>query len=206
MQAKAASWFKTLAEAASSLTRFQRSAIAILVALLCLGSVLAYTHSRPRPVAIREAGATVPGRERVLTVHVAGAVANPGLYRMDEGSRVADALQKAGGPAPDAALDDLNLAGRLSDGQKVMVPRKAAQAQATDPGRLEAPAVGSSLVNLNTATEDELDELPGVGPALASRIIEYRKKNGPFSTIEELDSVSGIGPAKLDSIRDLVTI
>ncbi|HEY5532557.1 MAG TPA: ComEA family DNA-binding protein [Candidatus Anoxymicrobiaceae bacterium] len=144
---------------------------------------------------------------RTLTVHVAGAVNSPGLYRLNEGSRVADALGRAGGPAQGAVLDDINLAARLTDGEKVMVPRQAVPA---DGNAAEATAAtgstSSSRVNINTASEAQLDVLPGVGPALAARIVQYRDKNGPFSSVDELDNVSGIGPSKLDSLKDLVAI
>jgi competence protein ComEA len=122
-----------------------------------------------------------------------------------EGSRVADALEKAGGASADAQLDDLNLAGKLADGQKVMVPRKAQPAAQPAAGQVTAQPA-STLVNLNTATPEQLDALPGVGPTMAAKIIEYRQKNGPFTTVDELDDVSGIGPSKLEALRDLVTI
>jgi competence protein ComEA len=141
---------------------------------------------------------------RPLTVHVAGAVVSPGLYKVPEGSRVADALQRAGGPAPDASLDDLNLAGKVQDGQKVMVPRRLPPASSPLAG---APAAsGSSIININTASAADLDKLPGIGPSMAQRIIDYRNKNGPFSSVEDLDNVEGIGPKKLENLRDLVTI
>jgi competence protein ComEA len=122
-----------------------------------------------------------------------------------EGSRVADALEKAGGASADAQLDDLNLAGKLADGQKVMVPRKAQPEAQPAAGQVTAQPA-STLVNLKTATPEQLDALPGVGPTMAAKIIEYRQKNGPFTTVDELDDVSGIGPSKLEALRDLVTI
>ena len=138
-----------------------------------------------------------------LTVHVAGAVNSPGLYKLPEGSRVADALSKAGGASPDALLDNLNLAARLKDGEKVLVPRRS---EVTGDTGEVAGAGFTTLVNLNIANAEELDKLPGVGPSLAQRIIEYRKKNGSFSSVEELDNVEGIGPSKMEALKDLVTI
>jgi len=203
MQAKLRATFKSLKDAITTLSRLQRVAICTLLFLLCSGGMIAFVRSRPRPVDIKpSATATRAAREKMLTVHIAGAVANPGLYRLAEGSRVADALSSAGGAAQGAILDDLNLASLLKDGQKVLVPRgeepggpPAAGAQAT---------TGSRLVNVNTADEQELDTLPGVGPSLAARILEYRKKNGPFSSVEDLDNVEGIGPSRVDSLKDLV--
>ena len=205
MQANLKRGIAGLSDAAASLTRPQLAVITILILALCAGSLLAYKRSRPRTVAVSGSGAsTAPSRAREITVHVAGAVMSPGLYRLKEGSRVADALSKAGGASPDALLDDLNLAGKLADGQKVMVPRAVAQ---VSPGAGQAgTAPSGQLVNLNTATPEQLDTLPGVGPAMATKIVEYRQKNGPFSAVDQLDDVSGIGPAKLDALRDLVTI
>jgi len=195
-----------LIDAAASLTRVQLVAISCLIALFCMGSVLAYVRSKPRPITIDNGtvSAGAPERERTLTVHVAGAIVSPGLYKLPEGSRVADAIERAGGASSEAALDDINLAGRLTDGQKVMVPQKASVG--TAPGENVSTSGQSSLVNVNTANADELEKLPGIGPAMAERIIEYRKKNGPFSAADDLDDVEGIGPAKLKALQDLVTI
>ncbi len=180
----------------------QRAAILALAILLSVGSATAYLRTRPHPVDIKDVSPAASRRDRKLTVHVAGAVACPGVYRIDEGSRVADAIEKAGGTSPDAMLDDLNLASRLRDGQKVMVPRPAPVPQA---GTLDPVGAGPGLINVNTADIAELDKLPGVGPALAGRIIDHRKKNGPFSSMKDLDGVEGIGPSKLEALEDLVT-
>ncbi|MHB8895207.1 MAG: helix-hairpin-helix domain-containing protein [Candidatus Geothermincolia bacterium] len=204
MQANFRDAVKSLAKASASLTRLQQAAIVTLVLLLCFGGIIAYARSRPKAVDIKAAGGipTSSARAKTLTVHIAGAVLSPGLYSLPEGSRVADALNKAGGPAADAMLDDLNLAARLQDAQKILVPRR----EATVPPVTEVgeTAAGTSLVNVNTADAAGLDNLPGVGPSLAARIIDYRKKNGPFSSVEDLDNVEGIGPSKLESLRDLV--
>jgi len=181
----------------------QAAALAGLLLLVAAGSVAAYIRSRPRPIRIhRAAGAEGPAHRRTVKVHVAGAVAAPGLYDVPEGSRISDALSAAGGPAQGADLDELNLAARVTDGQKVLVP--GAQ-RAADAANAAAPGPSLQTVNVNTATIAELDALPGVGPALAARIIEYRRKNGPFSSLEELDEVEGIGPGKLEDLADRVT-
>ena len=169
------------------------------------------TLARARPSMVRVLDKSVsPSSEptaRTLTVHVAGAVNNPGLYKLNEGSRVADALGRAGGPAQGAILDDINLAARLTDGEKVMVPRQTVPADLPAAEATGGTGSTSSVrVNINTASEAQLDALPGVGPALATRIVQYREKNGTFSSVDELDNVSGIGPSKLDSLKDLVTI
>jgi len=202
MQAHLFEKLKSLA-GSTPLTRFQRWAVVALVVLICAGAATAYLRSRPNMVDVSE-GVAAGGtrRSKVLTVHVAGAVNSPGLYKLDEGTRVADALTEAGGATADAALDDINLAGRLQDGQKVMVPRAVSPQTA---GAAPAEPQAGSLINVNTATAEQLDALPGVGPSLAQKIISWRTRNGPFSSLEDLDEVGGIGPAKLESLKDSVT-
>jgi competence protein ComEA len=121
---------------------------------------------------------------RKLLVHVVGAVHRPGLYRLDEGSRVDDAIRAAGGPKPKAALDLVNLAAPVADGQQVIVPvRGRGGGAATGPGA--ALGVPPGPVHLNTATLEELDTLPGVGPVTAQKILDYRTEHGAFSSVEE---------------------
>jgi competence protein ComEA len=143
-----------------------------------------------------------------LVVHVAGAVLRPGLYRLPDGSRIDDAIAEAGGAKPRAALELVNLAAPVADGQQVLVPLRAgAEAGAVTP---DAPATGAlvpgSKVHLNSATLEQLDELPGVGPVTAQQILDYRSANGAFRTVEELDAVPGIGPARLAQLRPLVDL
>jgi competence protein ComEA len=213
MQANSKDWrsrasgaLRSFQEASASLSKLQSAVIAGLVLLLVFGSLIAYSRSRPKTVRVieKESSQGATARRRELTVHVAGAVISPGLYEVPEGSRVADALSKAGGASPDAVLDNLNLAAKLKDGEKILVPRRVEPAAGQGP----ATEAGSSTqaININTADAVELDKLPGVGPSLARRIIEYRDKNGQFSSVEELDNVTGIGPSKLESLKDLVTI
>lgn len=146
---------------------------------------------------------------REVVVHVAGAVARPGLYRLSEGSRVDDAIGLAGGPKPKAALDLVNLAAPVVDGQQVIVPLEgaggtsSAGADAATAGEGGAPA---AKVRLNSATLEQLDELPGVGPVTAQQILDYREANGAFRSVDELDAVPGIGPAKLEQLRPLVDL
>ncbi len=146
-----------------------------------------------------ETPAPTPGAEGdAVTVHVAGQVAQPGLIRLPAGSRVDDALHAAGGALPGVDLSDLNLARLLSDGEQVAVGIEgAADAQpgrgAADGGAAAAGS-GGGLVDLNHATLEELDTLPGVGPVLAQRILDWRSANGQFTTVDELQEVSGIGP------------
>ena len=143
---------------------------------------------------------TVPAE---LAVHVAGAVAHPALYRLPPSARVADAVDAAGGALPEADLDRVNLAAPVADGTQVYVPRQGdgGGGAASGPG-----ATASGPLDLNQATEAQLDELPGIGPATAKAILDARAKKGRFRSVEDLLDVRGIGPAKLDAIRDLVTV
>jgi competence protein ComEA len=135
-----------------------------------------------------------------LVVHVVGAVRRAGLFRLPEGARVADALTRAGGPTARADLSLVNLAAPLADGQQVVVPRRGA------PGSppAGAPATGMK-VSLAMATVEQLDELPGVGPVTAQKIVDWRATHGPFRSVEDLDAIPGIGPARVEQLRDLVT-
>jgi competence protein ComEA len=140
-----------------------------------------------------------------LVVHVVGAVRRPGLYRLREGSRIADALSRAGGATRKADLALVNLAAPVSDGVQVVVPRRlptAAGAASTSSG--SAPGAPQGPVHLNTATLEQLDALPGIGPVTAQKILDYRQQNGGFASVDELDAVPGIGPARMEQLRELV--
>lgn len=151
---------------------------------------------------------SAPPSDGVLVVHVAGAVLDPGLVELVPGSRVAEAIELAGGATDEADLDALNLAAPVADGQQVYVPREGeAVPPATDgSGGAEPGAPGEALVNINTADAAGLETLPGIGPALAERIVSWRNENGPFPSVDALTNVSGIGPATLARLRDLVTV
>lgn len=150
-----------------------------------------------------------------LVVHVVGAIRRPGLYRLREGARVADALRRAGGATGRADLAALNLAAPLVDGVQVFVPPQvvvrgggggaaADESELASPGPEVAAGLGRKL-SLATATADELDELPGVGPVTAQSILDYRTEHGPFGSVDDLDAVPGIGPTRIEQLRDLVT-
>jgi competence protein ComEA len=135
-------------------------------------------------------------------VHVAGAVRRPGVYRMRPGSRIDDAVRRAGGATRRADLSAVNLAAKVEDGRQVLVPPKTAAGvvAATAPGGATAP------VNLNTATAEQLDTLDGVGPATAQKILDHRQEHGGFGRVDELAQVPGIGPKRLAAIREKVTV
>jgi competence protein ComEA len=146
------------------------------------------------------------GAERAgLYVHVAGAVRRPGLVKVPAGARVAEAVLRAGGPGRKADLTGVNLAAQVEDGQQVVVPVAGAVTGAT-PGGGEgsAAAPGSAAVkpSVGSATVEQLDEIDGIGPTLAERIVEYRTKNGGFSSLDELDEVDGIGEARLKTLHE----
>jgi competence protein ComEA len=157
------------------------------------------------------AGPDDGGQAVQVVVHVAGAVNRPGVYSLPSGSRVTDAVAAAGGPATDAAVHVLNLARLLADGEQVYVPtQEEAAAGVTGPpsagGTVAGGGSAGGLININTATAVELEELPGVGPATAAKIVDDRETNGPFSTPEDLMRVPGIGPKTFESMKDLVTV
>lgn len=145
----------------------------------------------------------------LVTVHVAGQVTSPGVYRFSPGVRVVDAVRAAGGATQDADLNAINLAAMLDDGQQIYIPAfgerppgGAAASSATTPGS-SAPALP---LDLNQATAEDLDILPGVGPSTALAIVTHRERNGPFASVEGLLEVPGIGPAKLAALAGLVTV
>ncbi len=144
----------------------------------------------------------------VLLVHVVGAVRRPGLYRLREGSRVADALRRAGGAKPRAALELVNLAAPVADGQQVLVPKQGdpLPAAGASPGSGGSPGAPAQKVHLNSASLDELDTLPGVGPVTAQEILDYRTEHGAFQSVDELDAVPGIGPTRLAELTPLVDL
>jgi competence protein ComEA len=137
-------------------------------------------------------------------VHVVGAVRRPGLYRLADGSRIADAVERAGGATRRASLELVNLAAPVADGAQVVVPRRAGPG--ADVAAAEAtPGTPPAKVSLGRATAEELDALPGIGPATAAKILAYRQEHGAIASVDELDAVPGIGPARLEQLRELVT-
>jgi competence protein ComEA len=147
-----------------------------------------------------EASVSGPSSSRVV-VDVVGAVRRPGLYRLPQRARIADAVARAGGTSGKADLAQVNLAAPLADGEQIVVPRRGAPASA---GAATATGSSPAPVQLSTATVEQLDSLPGVGPVTAQKILDYRQEHGAFHSVDELDAVPGIGPKRLDQLRDLV--
>jgi competence protein ComEA len=172
--------------------------VAVLVALVA-GYLAWRSQPRAEPVAATPLASTgsAPSGGQII-VAVQGRVAHPGLYRLPSGARVADAIEAAGGALPGVDLSYVNLARKLSDGELILVGTTPRPEQS-------APGAGGK-VNLNTATLTQLDALPGVGPALAQRILDYRAQHGDFRSVDDLRHVSGIGDAKFAQLKDLVTV
>ena len=136
-----------------------------------------------------------------LVVYVVGAVRHAGLVRLTEGARVADALERAGGPSRRADLTLVNLAAPVADGQQIVVPTRVTPGAAA-----AATAAGSAAkVSLASATIEQLDALPGIGPVTAQKILDWRQTHGPLRSVDDLDAIPGIGPARVEQLRDLVT-
>jgi competence protein ComEA len=176
--------------------------VVVLLALVVAGKVLLQPArpAVPPPVRVAKSSAVHASAPK-LFVNVVGAVRRPGLYRLQDGSRVADAVIRAGGPTPKAQIELLNLAARIADGEQIVVPRRGLAGPAT--ATAGAPvAVGP--VHLNSATMEQLDALPGVGPVTAQKILDYRQQHGAFGSVDELDAIAGIGPARLEQLRGLV--
>jgi competence protein ComEA len=205
-----------------ALTRSEVAAYAlcaVVVALLGIRALRTGPAPAPTPAALTAGpdhgpgpdGAASRGAEAAgveVVVHVVGAVRRPGLYTLERGDRIADALRRAGGASSAAELTGLNLAAKLADGQQVVVPREAASGAAVPPASgAAAPPAGAggaapaAPVSLSTATQEQLEALDGVGPGLAAKILEVRQAKGGFSSVEDLADVPGIGEKRLEALR-----
>ena len=202
----------SIRERLAALSRGELVGLVALLGVTLGGAGLWYVRSLPRPVEVSTApsggGASAPmsaspSPEIVVLVDVAGWVREPGVYEFTEGARVIDAIDAAGGARPGALLQALNLAAPLADGTQVLVPREGQEGVAPP---VSGGAVAGGLVNVNTATAIELEELPGIGEVIAQAIVDYRTENGPFASVDQLLDVSGIGDATLEDIRDLVSV
>ncbi len=203
-----------------SLERGELIGFLVVAVLLVGGAVFWYLRSLPATVRVDAAVAAQPASSPslspspspgVVVVYVSGWVKQPGVYEFEQGDRVVDAIERAGGPKKGADLDALNLAAFLTDAQQVMVMKKGeapppttSTGSTSGSGTAAGPAGGP--INLNTATLDQLETLPGIGPALGQRIIDYREQHGPFQSVEDLLDVSGIGEKRLADLQDQVTV
>ena len=163
----------------------------VLVGLLAAG-IIWLAVSRPRGEPVTLLPTATPG---FLTVYISGAVATPGVFTLPDGSRVDDAVRAAGGSLPGAELNNINLATQLTDGQQINIP-----------GIVDTSHVNVGRVNINTATVEDLNSLPGIGPTTAQAILDYRLQNGPFQVIQDIQNVPGIGPATYALIQDYINV
>jgi competence protein ComEA len=204
----------SIRERLAALSRGELVGLVALLAVTIGGAGLWYVRSLPRPVEVAElpgpgdaplpAASAGPSPEVVILVDVAGWVRRPGVYEFEEGARVIDAIDAAGGARSGALLESLNLAAPLADGIQILVPRQGETVAPPASGGAAAGVAG--LINVNTATPTELEELPDVGEVIAQAIVDYRTENGPFTSVDQLLDVSGIGDATLENIRELVTV
>lgn len=194
------------------------AAVVLVIIALAVTVMIGLLRGRAEPaqaVRIASPAASQPAPGPTPThgvfVHVAGAVRTPGLYELPDGARLVDAVAAAGGFTADAVRDGVNLARPVADGEQIVVPRPGDPPAAAS-GSSGAGATGggpggpAARVNLNTADQQALETLPRIGPALAARILQWRQKNGRFTSVEDLMAVSGIGPKMLESLRELVTV
>ena len=181
----------------------QRRAVGLL--LVCVAAlVLLLRHhggggATAAPLQVAPLRPAAPQTSRLIVVDVAGAVRRPGLYRLPHGSRVADAIARAGGLTRRAQRSAVNLAAPIADGQQVLVAAAGGGTVGAS-----APAGSSGPVSLSSATAEQLDALPGIGPVTAQKIVQYREQHGPFTSVEGLDAIPGIGPARLANLQGLV--
>jgi competence protein ComEA len=190
-----------------------KNALYVLLGVMAgfvLAGVLVLVSRAPagNPITLQAAPTDAP-----IAIHVIGAVPRPGLYEFPKGARVQNAIDAAGGLLVGANTDVLNLAALLEDGQQLDIPFAAGVQEA--PLAIELPSSVTptavvnpniDLININTATLEEFDSLPGIGPTTAQKIVDYRDANGPFAAIEDIMNVSGIGPATFEDIKGLITV
>ncbi len=176
-------------------SRFQLAlGIAVVAALVAIGIMLWVDRMRPVAIVFE-----TPAAE-TIEVSVSGAVGSPGVVEVPAGARLVEVVDAAGGFTDDANTDVLNLAGRVGDGEAVTIPRAGESTESVvSPGE-------DGLINLNTATATELDELPGIGDVLAGRIIDRRETVGPFTSVDQLSEIEGISPRLVEEIRPYVTV
>lgn len=189
--------------------------VAVAVVAAALAGVLLVRRQAPPPelnlpmagsAAEAAVASTTTTTAPELVVHAAGAVRRPGVYRVPPTARVVDLIEQAGGPTEAAQLDAMNLAALLVDGQRVHVPRLGEVDPGASGAEVGTPSASGSVIDLNTATAEQLDTLPGIGPATARSILDERRRKGRFGSVDDLLDVRGIGEAKLAEIRPLVRV
>jgi competence protein ComEA len=192
----------------------EAAALALLGLLLLIGAGLAYVRARPAAALPPPAGAVSASASpsvgaapaNTIVVDVVGAVRKPGVYDFPQGARVIDAVRAAGGFLPGAESQAINLARPLVDGEQVVVPKKGEAPAAAGSGAGPSAQQPGGKVNINSATVSDFENLPGIGPVLAQKIVDYREQHGPFRSIQDLMKVTGIGQKKFDALQSHVTV
>jgi competence protein ComEA len=189
------------------LTRRQLFGAAAVVAILLVVVVrhlgdggVAAPHVTPLRASVR----AKPAVAKLFVIDVAGAVRRPGLYRLREGSRIDDAIAAAGGATAKAQLDSVNLAAPVADGEQIVVPGRGSGGAAAAASPAAAGSSPSAPLDLNSATLEQLEALPGIGPVTAQKILDFRQSHGAFHAVAELEGVPGIGPAHMAQLKGLV--
>jgi competence protein ComEA len=187
------------------------SALVVLGLLLLIGAGLAYARARPAAAVAPPSGVSAQSSSAepstaatTIVVHVVGAVRHPGVYDFTQGARVVDAVRAAGGFAAGADEQAVNLARALVDGEQIVVLKKGEAPPPAASGG--GGATQGATVNINSATEADFENLPGIGPVLAQKIVDYREQHGPFRSVQDLMKVSGIGQKKFESLQAYVTV
>ncbi len=183
---------------------YKKSLLVLLVLILAALGGTAYGLYMREDAKPLDAATVETAPKADIKVYVTGAVNHPGIVTVEEGARAVDAVDAAGGLLPTADAEVVNMAQILKDGQQLQVPEKETAQKTADSGTAAPAADGT--VNINTADEKALDTLPGIGPAMAKRIIDYRMENGPFQSIEDIKNVKGIGEAKFEKMKDKLRI
>lgn len=207
------------------LNKKQKIIVIILITIIGIG-IYCYTNAIENTseeelenvLEIAQDNTTKETEEKNIFVHIAGCVQKEGMLELSSNSRIADAIEKAGGLTQEADLSDINLAYLLEDGMKIYIPNQnerqennenaenTAKAENTPSMQIQDTNTKQDVININTATQEELDTLPGIGPATAAKIIAYRKEKGKFNNKEEIKEVSGIGEAKYEKIKEYISI
>ena len=189
---------------------YKKQLFVLMIILLAAAGGTYYGLYSEEQAVVLDAAATAESSppKQEITVYVTGAVNKPGLVKVPEGARAADAVNACGGLLPTADGEKINMAQSLKDGQQLKVPEKTGTNSKTDSGKRDKTKAADSgeKVNINTADEKALDTLPGVGPAMAKRIIEYRESEGAFQSIEDIKKIRGIGEAKFAKMKDKICI
>jgi competence protein ComEA len=181
--------------------------VAAAIAIALIGARYLKESQKAEPAAQAAAASDVKLRRSSpqVYVHVTGAVRRPGVYRLPGWARLDAAVRRAGGPTRAADVEGVNLAAKVADGQQVVVPRRVAAGAGMGAAGSRPEAAGAP-VSLNTATADQLDELEGVGPATAQKILDWRKQHGGFRSVDDLKQIGGIGPKRFEALKDKVRI